>query len=184
MNDLEAWLDEMVDAPLPGGLAAAAVAAALGAALVAKVGRIVLARPGLPAGVRAAVEPLAALAQAERRGLLALAAADVEAYRAVLSDPADGPGDAQALPSHHPAPRDARQGRRRCPSAWPSDAWPCGSACRHCWSTPDRPSPSICTSVPGCWRPADGPASTAPLPISGPGARKLSLRTCGPDWKP
>jgi formiminotetrahydrofolate cyclodeaminase len=82
--DFEDWLDEMATQPLPGGVTAAAMAAALGAALVAKTGRVTLQQ--LPAGaqespaIRATVEA----AETARTRFLELAGSDVRAYRAWL----------------------------------------------------------------------------------------------------
>ncbi len=84
MTRLEDWLDEMAGQPLPGGVAAAATAAALGAALVAKTGRITLRQ--MPAGAqeRPAVLATVQAADSARADLLDLAGADVQAYRAWL----------------------------------------------------------------------------------------------------
>lgn len=80
----EEWLTRMANQPLPGGVAAAAVAAAMGAALVAKVSRVALKRGTLSAADQATLKDLLAMAGAQYRELLRLAAADEQAYRAVL----------------------------------------------------------------------------------------------------
>jgi len=90
VKDLETWLNELVDKPLPGGVAVAAVAAAMGAALLAKAARITLERQ-IPTGAgQAALEA----AQAQRVESVRLAEADEQAYRAVL--------DTRALPAQDP----------------------------------------------------------------------------------
>ncbi|MFN2225040.1 MAG: cyclodeaminase/cyclohydrolase family protein [Anaerolineae bacterium] len=84
MDEFDAWLEKMATEPLPGGVAAAALAAAMGAALVAKVttGR----RRPTAAG-------LVDLAHASRIRLLQLAADDEAAYRLVLDTRRLPPGD-------------------------------------------------------------------------------------------
>ena len=101
VTEFEAWLDEMATQPLPGGVAAAALAAAMGAALVAKVARVgqSLRAPGL-AGQRARPS-LVTLAQASQLELLHLVAADEAAYRRVL--------DTRHLPAADEARREAWQ---------------------------------------------------------------------------
>lgn len=93
MDEFEAWLEEMATKPLPGGVAAAALSAAMGAALVTKV---------TAAGRRLARGGLADLALASRADLLQLAADDEAAYRRVL--------DTRHLPAADEAHRGARQG--------------------------------------------------------------------------
>ncbi len=84
MTDFESWLDEMATRALPGGVAAAATAAALGAALVAKSARLTL--QGIPPGAPESLAHLAIVQAAEdtRSQLLDLAGADVQAYRGWL----------------------------------------------------------------------------------------------------
>ena len=101
MNEFEAWLEEMVANPLPGGVAAAAVGAAMGAALVAKVAAIGRSGPAIDAGQQRALQALFDLAQSSRRELVQLAAADEVAYRRVLA--------AQRLPADDEARRHAWQ---------------------------------------------------------------------------
>jgi formiminotetrahydrofolate cyclodeaminase len=79
-NDLDVWLNDMAGAALPGGVAAGALAGAMGAALIAKAGRVSL-RHGTP---QAAVADMVALADEGRRELAHLVQADVDAYRKVL----------------------------------------------------------------------------------------------------
>lgn len=80
---LAPWLDEMACHPLPGGVAAAAVGAAMGAALVVKAARLALSH-GLDLPGRAEMEALAGRAHQQAMELLELADADTQAYRSVL----------------------------------------------------------------------------------------------------
>jgi formiminotetrahydrofolate cyclodeaminase len=80
VNDLDVWLDDMAGASLPGGVAAGALAGAMGAALIAKAGRVSL-RHGAP---ETALAGMIAFAEEGRRELGRLVQADVEAYRKVL----------------------------------------------------------------------------------------------------
>lgn len=84
VKDLETWLQDMVARPVPGGVAAAAVAAAMGAALLAKVTRISMERQSLTSDDRANLEAALGLAQAQRVELMRLAGADEAAYQTVL----------------------------------------------------------------------------------------------------
>jgi formiminotetrahydrofolate cyclodeaminase len=84
MQDLHSWLEAMAERPLPGGVAAAAVAAAMGAALVAKTAQITLARIPLSPDFQAELRAVILLAQDLRVEFVRLAAADEQAYRAVL----------------------------------------------------------------------------------------------------
>lgn len=70
----------MAGAALPGGVAAGALAGAMGAALIAKAGRVSRKR-GTP---EMAVTDMVAIADAGRRELMCLVQADVDAYRKVL----------------------------------------------------------------------------------------------------
>jgi formiminotetrahydrofolate cyclodeaminase len=81
---METWLQDMVAQPVPGGVAAAAVAAAMGAALLAKVARISIERQSLTSVDRANLEAVLGLAQAQSVGLMRLAGADEAAYQTVL----------------------------------------------------------------------------------------------------
>jgi formiminotetrahydrofolate cyclodeaminase len=84
VKDLEIWLQDMVEQPLPGGVAAAAMAAAMGAALFAKAARVTLARQTLTSAGREMLEAAFDLAQAKTVELMRLASADEPAYQAVL----------------------------------------------------------------------------------------------------
>jgi formiminotetrahydrofolate cyclodeaminase len=109
MQDLEAWLDDMSARPLPGGVAAAAVAAAMGVALIAKALRVTLNRQQLTASEQPVLEETLDLMQAQRVALFRSADADVEAYRAVL--------DTRSLAASDPARRQAWQSATEVPVA-------------------------------------------------------------------
>jgi formiminotetrahydrofolate cyclodeaminase len=81
---LESWLDELAAQSLPGGVSAAALASAMGAALLAKAARVTVGRQALEPGIRGRLDRIAAQARVERVGLVELAEADIKAYRAVL----------------------------------------------------------------------------------------------------
>jgi len=76
-------LDEMACRPLPGAIAAAAVTAAMGAALICKAARLAL-HHGLEDSEQAEMEVMAERAYRHVSGLLELADADMRAYRSVL----------------------------------------------------------------------------------------------------
>ncbi|HNT06435.1 MAG TPA: cyclodeaminase/cyclohydrolase family protein [Anaerolineae bacterium] len=85
MKDLYSWVESMANEPLPGGVAAGALAAAMGAALVAKAARVTLRRQQMSDPDRARVTAVLARSQTQRTELIALAAADEQAYQAVLN---------------------------------------------------------------------------------------------------
>jgi len=130
MRDLETWLNEMSARPLPGGVAAAAVAAAMGVALIAKALRVTLNRQQPAASDRAVLVETLNLTQAQHVALFHQADTDVEAYRAVL--------DTRSLAASDPARRRAWRSATEVPIA-------VAEACRlvldrlpgvvpHCWS--------------------------------------------------
>ncbi len=84
MKAFDAWLTDLSTQPLPGGVAAAAVAAAMGAALVAKSIRMTLRTRAVEGPDRLWLEETLALSGEQRTALLRLADADEEAYGAVL----------------------------------------------------------------------------------------------------
>ena len=84
VKDLETWLQDMVARPVPGGVAAAAVAAAMGAALLAKAARITMERQSLTSVDGANLEAALGLAQAQTVELMRLAGTDEAAYQTVL----------------------------------------------------------------------------------------------------
>ena len=99
MRDLETWLSDMCDRPLPGGVAAAAVGAAMGAALIGKALRVTLKRQKLAASDQAVLVEVLKATRAQQAALTHLADADVEAYQTVL--------DTWSLVDSHPARRRA-----------------------------------------------------------------------------
>jgi formiminotetrahydrofolate cyclodeaminase len=101
IQDLESWLHDVANESLPGSVAAAAIAAAMGAALIAKAIRVTLQRQTLNASDRVGLEATLGQAQRQQRELVRLAEADEEAYREVL--------DKERLPTDAPARRAARQ---------------------------------------------------------------------------
>jgi methenyltetrahydrofolate cyclohydrolase len=92
VDRLAAWLDEMADHPLPGAVSAGAVAAAMGAALLAKVARLAQQRQ---TGGTDDLREFGELAGVRRRELLHLAHTDAQAFQSVL-DAQDGPAAQQA----------------------------------------------------------------------------------------
>jgi len=84
MKDFGIWFQDLSSKPLPGAVAAAAVSAAMGAALIAKATRITLQRQGLDSATRVALRSLWELADRQQAVLIDLADADERAYRAVL----------------------------------------------------------------------------------------------------
>jgi len=84
MADFDAWLSRMARQPLPGGVAAAALAAAMGAALSAKATRFTLDRQSLADGEQDTLRATLVLAEAQCTVLRRLARDDEQAYRAVL----------------------------------------------------------------------------------------------------
>ena len=91
MNDLEGWLHNLSARPLPGSVSAAAVAAAMGAALIAKAARVTLRRQAMTPADRAAMQAVLDLARDQQPILLRLADADERAYRTVLRARAPSP---------------------------------------------------------------------------------------------
>jgi formiminotetrahydrofolate cyclodeaminase len=99
-TSLEGYLDALASAgPTPGGGSAAAVAGAMGAALVAMVARITAASPKFAARSAEAIA-LVESADALRASLLRARATDEEAFAAVVA--------AQALPRSSEAEKAAR----------------------------------------------------------------------------
>lgn len=84
MRDFDAWLRDLTEEPLPGGVSAAALASAMGTALLAKAARVSLQRQDLSADDRTALQAALDLACLQQPDLLGLAEADERAYRAVL----------------------------------------------------------------------------------------------------
>lgn len=84
MHDWGAWLHDLSTKPLPGGVSAAALASAMGAALVTKTLRISLHKQDMRAEDHAAVQAALDLAGYQQQTLVSLAQADEDAFRAVL----------------------------------------------------------------------------------------------------
>jgi formiminotetrahydrofolate cyclodeaminase len=84
MKDFDVWLNDLSNKPLPGAVAAAAVTAAMGAALIAKAARITLQKRQLDSDARNVIQTLWNLAENQRSSLVHLAHIDDRAYRAVL----------------------------------------------------------------------------------------------------
>lgn len=84
MKDFEIWLQDLATWPLPGGVAAAAVAAAMGAALIAKATRVTLKKQTLDTLVQAELEAMLDQSASGWTTLIRLAAVDEQSYRAVL----------------------------------------------------------------------------------------------------
>jgi len=93
VTNLEPWLEEMSTQSMPGGVAACALAAAMGAALIAKALRVSLRREMYAETDRAAMTAVFHTAEAERASLARLAEADVQAYRAVIDTRSRPAGD-------------------------------------------------------------------------------------------
>jgi len=101
MDRFDGWLNDMAARPLPGGVAAAAVSAAMGAALIAKAARLTLRRQELEPERRQKLEVVLQLSHSQRAELMRLADADERAYRAVLKS--------RTLPAMSPVRRRAWQ---------------------------------------------------------------------------
>ncbi len=84
MQDFATWLHNMSAKPLPGGVSAAALAAAMGAALLAKTARVSLRKQEIAAEDRATLQAMLDLASQQHQVLFDLVEVDEEAYRAVL----------------------------------------------------------------------------------------------------
>jgi len=85
MHDFEAWLADVSDHTLPGGVAVAALAAAMGAALAAKALRVTLNRGHLTPGQQQELEVAVQAAREAQGHLVALSEADQAAFRRVLA---------------------------------------------------------------------------------------------------
>jgi formiminotetrahydrofolate cyclodeaminase len=83
-DEFDGWFNRVVTEPLPAGVAVAAVAAVMGAALVAKVSRLTLMQGGLAEPDQNLWKVALESALAQQAELRCLAKADEQAYRAVL----------------------------------------------------------------------------------------------------
>lgn len=97
----ESWFARLATKPLPGGVAAAAVAASMGSALVAKVCRLALAQSTLSDRERDMVSSILGLAEQQGAVMTSLAREDEQGYQAVL--------DTSRLPDESPERRQAWQ---------------------------------------------------------------------------
>lgn len=97
----------MATKPLPGGVAAAAIAASMGSALLAKVCRITLAQRSLNDQERDRVGSILGLAEEQGPMMMGLAREDEQWYQAVL--------DTRRLPESSPERRQAWQGATETP---------------------------------------------------------------------
>jgi formiminotetrahydrofolate cyclodeaminase len=173
VRDFDIWLNDLSTKPLPGAVAAAAVAAAMGAALIAKTARVTLRRQELDSTARDAVEALWELAERQQAELLQLADADEHAYRAVLRT--------RSLPASSPART----------SAWLQATETPISVAEACRALLERSSPLLDTCWPavcpdpeiGIWLLEVGmraglAAAESNIELCGnaPGARSLRLR--------
>ena len=94
------WLDAVAaPQPLPAGGRVASLAGAFAAALVEKIGRIVLRSPGRSA-LHPAAQEVAARAAALRPLLLAVGEADDRAYAAIMAARRPPAGTAPSMPLH------------------------------------------------------------------------------------
>jgi formiminotetrahydrofolate cyclodeaminase len=84
MKEFSTWLKDLSTKPLPGAVAAAALAAAMGAGLVAKAARVTLHRGAVDGATRTLLLDVLDLAARQQEMLVCLAEADVRAYHAVL----------------------------------------------------------------------------------------------------
>lgn len=84
MKEFDSWLEDLATQALPGGVAAAAIAAAMGAALVVKVADATVRHRSLSPADRQRLESLADLARENLAGFLHLAGEDEQSYRRVL----------------------------------------------------------------------------------------------------
>ncbi len=96
MERMEEWLDTVAENPLPGGVAVAALGAAMGAALVAKAAGLTIEREGARGTASAALRELSDLARSRGRDLLNLSRADAQAFQAVLDSRAQGERPAES----------------------------------------------------------------------------------------
>ncbi len=85
VHDWDAWLAEVSNRALPGGVAVAALAAAMGASLAAKALRVTLSRGHLSPAEQRAYEAAAEAAREAQAALLRLSQADEDAFRRLLA---------------------------------------------------------------------------------------------------
>lgn len=130
MKEFSTWLKDLSTKPLPGAVAAAAVAAAMGAGLVAKATRVTLKRQAVDGATQTAFQALFDLADHQQDVLMRLAAADERAYRAVLnigSRPTSSPAEREAWLQATEVPIRIAEACRSLvedSSPWLDDCWP------------------------------------------------------------
>jgi formiminotetrahydrofolate cyclodeaminase len=107
VTELNDWLQDLATRPLPGASAAGAVAAAMGAALLAKATAITLQHQAEHAPDRSLLAAILDQAQSRRTDFLRWAQADEQAYRAVL--------DTRTLEADTPARQQAWQAATEVP---------------------------------------------------------------------
>lgn len=100
-SEFGSWFARLATKPLPGGVAAAAVAASMGSALVVKVCRLTLVKSSLSDQERDSVGSVLDLAEQQGTMMTGLAREDEQGYQAVL--------DTSHLPDESPARRQAWQ---------------------------------------------------------------------------
>jgi formiminotetrahydrofolate cyclodeaminase len=130
-EDFGKWLARLATQPLPAGVDAAAVGAAMGAALMAKACRLTLSHQPLTRFERDMVEATLGLVQAQQTELLRLASTDEGAYRAVFHTrglPAGAPERDQAWQRATTVPIEVAE---RCRALL--DRW--SDLSRACWPT-------------------------------------------------
>ena len=97
--EFETFLHDLANQPVPGGAAAAAQAAAMGAALLSKVARVALQRSSIDACAANQFQTLGATASEQQAALTALSDEDTRAYQKLLElqhSPADKAASDQA----------------------------------------------------------------------------------------
>ena len=173
MADFDAWLSRMARKPLPGGVSAAALAAAMGAALSAKATRLTLDRQSLADGEQDMLRAVLALAEAQCTTLRQLASDDERAYRAVL----DAKEYVEQASSWHLAWQRATevpiQIAEACTSLW--ERLP--AVARVCWP-PVRADLKVGSRLLDCGIQAGRQAAESNLRVwgDGPQAREFQLR--------
>lgn len=141
MREFSTWLKNLSTKPLPGAVSATALAAAMGAGLVAKAMRITLRRQAVDGATHTALQAVFDLADRQQDALIGLAEADERAYRAVL--------EARAKPASAAAQREAWLQATEVPIRIAEACQSLGEAMSpwldHCW-------PALCPDVQiGLW---------------------------------
>ena len=122
-SDFEAWFARLATKPLPGGVAAAAVAASLGSALVAKVCRLTLGQSSLSDQERDNVKSVLGLAERQGVVMMAVVREDELGYQSVLDtsrSPGSSPERRQAWQRATESPLQLAEGCRDLLERMPS----------------------------------------------------------------